>query len=327
MPLQVGTWVCIQSRSREGYILYVSSAFRDILGYNPLDAIGKPASQFLDSDDFVVYNNLYLSGTPENIVVGYISLIWLDGTRLYLRTITFFCGEINFHVVSYNPQIINVASMERARTRRFNFSGSGGNMQAMLEQIQQAIGCNHDDHHGTVEVQHQPETRRLTTRPSIQACLVLDLVSRLREPMPLGPNVIFATNSIEQIIGVEATEFQGLPFLSAVAPADVTKAGEFLQNISTSNAIAFVTIRLLQNPLSEENPDGSQQVEVEIMGAGYDDGAILLCQPVQQHRLGDTQPSAGHPANYNDDTGYLSLEELISTDAETSGVDATWHDA
>ncbi|ORX73848.1 hypothetical protein DL89DRAFT_263873 [Linderina pennispora] len=282
MPLQVGTWVCIQSRSREGYILYVSSAFRDILGYNPVEAIGKPASQFLDSDDFVVYNDLYL-------------------------TITFFCGEINFHV--------------RARTRRFNFSGSDGNMQATLEQIQQAIDCNHDDHHDTAEAQHQPERR------PCQACLVLDLVSRLREPMPLGPNVIFATNSIEQIIGVEATEFQGLPFLSAVAPADVTKAGEFLQNISTSNAIAFVTIQLLQNPFSEESPDGSRQVEVEIMGAGYDDGAILLCQPVQQHRLGDTQPFAGHAANYDDDTGYLSLEELISTDAETSGVDATWHDA
>ncbi|KAJ1938273.1 hypothetical protein FBU59_004490 [Linderina macrospora] len=277
---------------------------------------------FLEGDDFVVYNDLYLSGTPENIVVGCISLNWLDGTRLYLRTVTFFCGEINFHAVTYDPLTINAESMERARTRRFCFSGDDGTAQTTLAQIQQAIDTSPDELSSVLEAQHQPARQNSAPQTSIQACLVLDSVSQLRESMPLGPNVIFATQSIEHIIGVEAIDLQGSPFLSAVAAGDITAASGFLQNIATNNAIAFVTIRMAYGLLSGTSSGHQRLVQVEIMGAGYDDGAILLCQAVQQRRLGDTRLAAVN----GDDHGYLSLEELLSTDAETSGVDSGWGD-
>ncbi|KAJ2888078.1 hypothetical protein FB639_000884 [Coemansia asiatica] len=137
-----------------------------------------------------------------------------------------------------------------------------------------------------------PTIRALTRKIGlICACLVLETGSRE------GPRVLFASRSFSRIVGVETDEVQGLGFLTLVAPRDVTRASEFLEKV-------FVSMDVLVEQLAFVV--GEREIVVEVMAAGSSEGAMLLCQMKAPDRTCD------------DEEGYLSLEDIISSDPETS---------
>lgn len=127
-----------------------------------------------------------------------------------------------------------------------------------------------------------------------RACVILE---RLGE-RPMGPRIIFASNTLERIAGVEASDIQDTSFLELVAARDVSRAAKFLGEVERSADIVLEHLTL-------RHADGDE-VAVEVLAAGSDDGAILLCQQLTNIR------------NSTMDGGCLSLEEMISSDPETS---------
>ncbi|KAJ2876441.1 hypothetical protein GGH93_000758 [Coemansia aciculifera] len=136
--------------------------------------------------------------------------------------------------------------------------------------------------------------------------------------VPMGPRVLFASNSFDRIINIDACDVQGIPFLLLVASEDVAKAGRFLDNIKTASTVLIEHLLLLADPLAELT-NGEQRepktVAVEIMAAGADSGAVMLCQLARQ-------PLCSGICELSD--GYMSLEDIISSDPETSDIADVW---
>ncbi|KAJ1989706.1 hypothetical protein GGI25_004732 [Coemansia spiralis] len=110
----------------------------------------------------------------------------------------------------------------------------------------------------------------------------------------MGPKVVFASASFGRIIGIDSWETQGQDFLSLLLLSEVAMAADFLQRVAQSTEILLGRLRFARNPGVSD---------VEVIAAGSEDGIILVCQ------LGRDN---------------LSLEEIISSDAETSDVDNRW---
>ncbi|KAJ2609869.1 hypothetical protein H4S08_003868 [Coemansia sp. RSA 1365] len=132
-----------------------------------------------------------------------------------------------------------------------------------------------------------------------------------------------------QIIDVDASDIQGLSFLSLVAAEDTLRAGKFLEDMATPERIVLENIKFLANPISDTNSavgrvGNMTQMErpvrrtvmVELVGAGSDDGAIVLFQ------LNQPQPFESRAMPSSD--GYMSLKNIISSDPETSDVSSAW---
>ncbi|KAJ2377504.1 hypothetical protein GGI05_006861, partial [Coemansia sp. RSA 2603] len=120
----------------------------------------------------------------------------------------------------------------------------------------------------------------------------------------MGPQVLFASRSFGKMIGVDTSDIQGSSFLSLVAPEDMVRASAFLERVASNMDVIVERLRM-----RVEQHDAK---EAEVMAAGSDEGTILLCQ---MEKCG----------NVVDSSGCLSLEELISSDPETSDVASDWH--
>ncbi|KAJ2755372.1 hypothetical protein H4S06_003428, partial [Coemansia sp. BCRC 34490] len=153
---------------------------------------------------------------------------------------------------------------------------------------------------------------------------------------PMGPRIIFASSSLSRITNIDACDIQGTPLMSLVPPEDVTKTARFLERVSVSDDVVIDFLRLLvlddefaNDGVNSSNDDDDSDyegyrnplvakgfVDVEVMAAGSADGIILLCQQIRSGRI--------LPNGSYDSEGYLSLEEIISSDIETSDYSGNW---
>ncbi|KAJ1964926.1 hypothetical protein GGI12_001123 [Dipsacomyces acuminosporus] len=148
-----------------------------------------------------------------------------------------------------------------------------------------------------------------------QACFVLKDLRSSNVDGSKGANIMFVTDSINRIINVDSCDLQNQPFLSLVAHEDVTRAAGFLEKALYGDALVVEKLHLLYDPL-ESSPLGKpKRVSVEFMAMGSDAGAILLCQ--LDKATGAARGKNNNTNNNNSDV-YLSLEDIISSDPETS---------
>ncbi|KAJ2524843.1 hypothetical protein GGI11_000524 [Coemansia sp. RSA 2049] len=172
--------------------------------------------------------------------------------------------------------------------------------------------------------------------PTRRACLIVDKVTEPGDQNPMGPRIIFASSSFSRITNIDACDIQGTPLMSLVPPEDVTKTARFLERVSVSDDVVIDFLRLLVLDdefandgvnSSNDNDDSADEgyrnplvakgfVDVEAMAAGSADGIILLCQQIRSGRI--------LPNGSYDSEGYLSLEEIISSDIETSDYSGNW---
>ncbi|KAJ1952535.1 hypothetical protein EC988_003508 [Linderina pennispora] len=215
--------------------------------------------------------------------------------------------------------------MENTRIRHFRYAAIDAKKHETLSKIEQAVRSMPANAQDRPPQPESPVLHRTHPTPPgmIQACVILDSLKTLPRDSPHGPRIRFATNSLEHILNCDAIDLLGIPLLSIVAQRDVTKASEFLQKLGTGTGIYFITLNLLRDPFVQvTDRQAAELVVVDIMGAGSDDGGILLCQP-------QTKPMRRHDSHYDtmsgDDFPASLLTDVISTDAETSGYDSAWN--
>ncbi|KAJ2499901.1 hypothetical protein GGH96_003159 [Coemansia sp. RSA 1972] len=94
--------------------------------------------------------------------------------------------------------------------------------------------------------------------------------------------------------------------------------------MSSPERLVLEHLKFLANPVytNAENGEQSSEVTVEVLGAGSDEGAIILCQL--------DYASSHRSRNINDDVemdGYMSLEDIITSDPESSDMSDMWKTA
>ncbi|KAJ1760493.1 hypothetical protein LPJ77_006138, partial [Coemansia sp. RSA 2523] len=155
-----------------------------------------------------------------------------------------------------------------------------------------------------------------------KACLILvGSLTTSEENNPLGPTILFASNSFTHILDADVSDIQGMSFLSLVATQDTIKAARFLEKMTSPERIVLDRLKFSANPVdTDADGDGqSSEVTVEVLGAGSDEGAIILCQ------LDNASSHRSRDINDDDElSGYMSLEDIITSDPESSDVSDMW---
>ncbi|KAJ1718332.1 hypothetical protein LPJ61_006687, partial [Coemansia biformis] len=118
-----------------------------------------------------------------------------------------------------------------------------------------------------------------------------------------------------------------------VAPEDVVHAGRYFERLSDTTDVQCETFSLLKHPhiidgdifvADEENP----RIVVEALGAAVDDGVVFMIRklrtipPPKRGSMGDYVHAWAPEAD--NEGGYLSLAEMISSDPDTSDAPGLW---
>ncbi|KAJ1723653.1 hypothetical protein LPJ53_002036 [Coemansia erecta] len=278
MPL---AYIAVHDKTPMMRLLYASSNIREATQFTPSEVIGRPAFSFIKTRKVGEYKEDFGHHQSDSVVVRNTVVNAKDGTSVYMRIIHFSCDDIAFNVAMVYPDMVGLPGSAREARRR------------MIEQR-----CRAQD------------TVYRCSRRVIQACLVLERAEAVDSVSPLGARVVFASRSFELIAGTESSDVQGVAFLSLVATEDVARAAGFLERVAGERSVVIERLRFSRVCAGEQE----SHVLVEVMAAGSDDGAILLCRPI-----------SGLGAGRRSGDGYMSLEEIISSDAETSDIADMWH--
>ncbi|KAJ1724681.1 hypothetical protein LPJ61_005712 [Coemansia biformis] len=168
-----------------------------------------------------------------------------------------------------------------------------------------------------------------TARASrVKACVILSKPAD--EGGGQGPVIEFVTNTISSIYSgdVDADELIGTPFLSLVASEDITKAALYMDNLFRISKPQLCAIRLARHPMlsdNEQHPEDTEPIKIEAFGASSNDKLMLLCQKVRR-KPRSTRTPANADDQYDDDMPYMTLEEIISSDPESSDINKQWYE-
>ncbi|KAJ1958937.1 hypothetical protein GGI12_004605 [Dipsacomyces acuminosporus] len=301
------TYIGIHERTPEVPILYISSSVRQALLFEPEECIGQSVKDFFaDSGDGEGFRKELGSYSDENVIVTKVIAKRKDNTPVRIRSIAFACSNVTFHLLTAYPLAATDKHNEHISVQKFKCNLNQTNARSGEHVLYSGQGSSGAQRLAKKTTQRDVYQHVISSiRKSHQACLVLeDLKSNNTDGKP-GARIIFVTDSINRILDVDACDLQEVPFLSLVALQDITKAADFLDKALCGSVLALETLRLLVNPLESSQLGSPKCVSVEFMAMGSDDGAVMLCQPKQE-------------LSYDGKDGYLSLEEIISSDPGTS---------
>ncbi|KAJ2499900.1 hypothetical protein GGH96_003158 [Coemansia sp. RSA 1972] len=314
----------IHDKTPEMRTLYVSSNIRQVIQCEPSELIGQPSLPFVASENAEDYKQLMEAQNLNKVVVTEVLARLPMGEMYYIRIIHFNCDNIALNLCTVYPDRLPEPAI--ARPMRFEvFDPNTPQAQELggfrvgsgsSSQIPQTVNSMADE----LQTQSSRIMRYAQTRT--KACLILvGSLSMSEENNPLGPNILFASNSFTRILDAEISDIQGLSFLSLIAAHDTIKAARFLEKMTSPERIVLDRLKFLANPVDTdaEDVDHLSVVTVEVLGAGSDEGAIILCQldNASTHRSRDID---------DDDelNGYMSLEDIITSDPESSDVSDMW---
>ncbi|KAJ1899053.1 hypothetical protein LPJ66_002367 [Kickxella alabastrina] len=299
----------VHDKTPDMRVLYVSSNIRNILQYEPEDILGQPAFTYIANGNGKNYKSTIGLNTRHDMIVANIDVLARNGKLIHLRVIHFNCDNMAFNVTVTVPETVSKLKDKRG----LNLERMGWHNTDTDD-----VGCKkpggmsgQHGFHVSLGRQKKPQT----TNTSVQACLVLEKQRTSEDHRPDGPLVLFASNSFEHIIGIDSTDIQGVAFLSLVSTEDLAKAAMFLDRVAKLADTAIERFRLRV----DSNVDASCSVSVEVMAAGSDEGAMLLFQMDRPRDIADKE-------ELDMASGYMSLEDIISSDYDTTDVDESWND-
>ncbi|KAJ2307912.1 hypothetical protein IWW55_000725 [Coemansia sp. RSA 2706] len=335
------TYIAIHSRCNSASVLYVSGGIREALGYTPSQIITKPALAFIadefQNDYMLIYSRN--SGNCEgddsdedgaDVHSFYLNTTHADGHVLLERVTTIKCSNCVIAVITAYPEItgqnqkeLEVEMIDR-KMKRVNITRE---KKARLER-QKKVG----------KPFIQPSMDRVRSK-QIKAAFILEradvasLETAETGRRPAGPLVAFCTGSVSHLIEADTSDVMNYPFLKLVAPESIAYVSDFFDRLLDSNSVMFDTFALLKHPRiidgdifvgDEENP----RIIVECLGAAADDGIALLlrCLRVEpaprRNTMGNYIQST--PLEIDKGSGYQTLADIISSDAETSAAPDEW---
>ncbi|KAJ2390465.1 hypothetical protein H4S02_001850 [Coemansia sp. RSA 2611] len=333
------TFIGIHSRSNATELLYVSSGIREALGYTPSQIVAKPAKSFIadefQSDYPLIYDRDAGSGEDEDddeadVHSFYINVKHADGHVLLERVTSIKCSSCVIAIATVYPDVtgqklkelevqtidkemkrVNITREKEAKLKHQKKSGK------MPEQV--TIG--------------RLRNKQVKVAFILERADVVSLETAETGRRPEGPLVAFCTGSVSHLIEADTSDVMNCPFLKLVAPESIAYVSDFFDRLLDSNSVMFDTFALLKHPHiidgdifvgDEENP----RIIVECLGAAADDGIALLLR----HLRTAPAPKRDTLGNYirsvtmeiDKESGYQTLADLISSDAETSDAANEW---
>ncbi|KAJ2848342.1 hypothetical protein IWW36_003352 [Coemansia brasiliensis] len=316
-------------------ILYVSSSVRQVTSSEPSWLVGQSAVQYLSNGNLEEYRQLAVVRDQNNVIITGLCASTAEGNVHNMRVIQFNCDNIVLNVceiikdpvtgqVDAPPMNIEVYNPAEQTSSHRDYSPTSqiSNQNAQRKVTRKKNSEQNASIANTGRVMHYARTRT-------KACLILEgSLTSCSSNNITGPKIIFASNSFSRIINADASDIQGLPFLSLVAAQDTVAAAGFLERMATPDRIVFDSLRFIVDPVdnalveaqsrTELSSDGAV-VTVEVLGAGSDDGAIILCQL--------DKPRTSRINVDGEADGYLSLEDIVSSDPNTSDAPELWKSA
>ncbi|KAJ1962749.1 hypothetical protein GGI12_002462 [Dipsacomyces acuminosporus] len=310
------TYIAIHERTPEMRILYISSSVRQALLYEPEEFVGRSPTEFIadnvDGEEYQRHNGTY---SDDNVIMAKVVANRKDGSAVFVRSIAFACSNVNFCMATTCPDINIERQRKRMSIRKFKCNLNEANGRNGEHVLFNALnGSQHkSDSSGRGGSYDTSETLRREMYRNVidaikkarQACIVLEDLNCNSANGSRGARIMFVTDSINRILNVDSCDLQGVPFLSLVALEDVVKAADFLDKALHGSVLSLEKLRILENPLEDDQLYSPKCVSVEFMAMGSVDGAIMLCQ-------------LERPSGAGGNDGYLSLEEIISSDPGTS---------
>ncbi|KAJ1664445.1 hypothetical protein IW140_004729 [Coemansia sp. RSA 1813] len=321
-----GAFVGIHDKTPDMRILYVSSGVQPVLNYCQEEMIGREVQLFMLPDEKDKYQLAFGPLSQENIGLFYTSIKRHNGDYVFIRIIHFDCDGVGLNACFVTDPAEHSAGLANSLQVTAN-GGPGPNSGPQRVLTNSSLG------NGALNIARviarrnaadaQSSSADIGRSPTRRACLIIDKVTDPREYNTMGPRIIFASNSLSRITNIDACDIQGTPFMSLVPPEDVTKTARFLEQVSKSNDVVIDCLQLAVFDGNHESMADYRRslvaprtIDVEVMAAGSEDGIILLCQQIRSGRM--------LPNGTFDSEGYLSLEEIISSDAESSDLPSNW---
>ncbi|KAJ1882803.1 hypothetical protein H4R99_001262 [Coemansia sp. RSA 1722] len=335
------TFIGIHARDESTQVLYISSGCRQAMGYTPAQVMAGRARDFIADPYNGDYPQIYESKvngeeTDEdeaNAYVMYMNLKNTNGTPVLHRVTTFKCDNCVIVVAVAFPEV--------------PFQGRHELEVQMLDGAMKRLNITRQKEQEEADVQRRREEAAQGRRvplyyaPSrqIKVAFVLENpevaeASTEAGRRQNGPLIVFVTGSVSRLIDADTSDLLRFPFLKLVAPEDVLKASVFFDQLADSPDVLFETFSLLSRPPVMEGdvvvPDTqNSRILVECLGANVQDGVALLLRKLKTV----PPPTRDSVGNYirktkvhevDEDGGYLSLSEMISSDPESSSVPEMW---
>ncbi|KAJ2632270.1 hypothetical protein H4R22_001381 [Coemansia sp. RSA 1290] len=312
-------------------ILYVSSSVRQVTSYEPSWLAGQSAVPYLSNGNLEEYRQLAVLRDQNNVIITGLCASTAEGNMHNMRVIQFNCDNIVLNVC----EIVKDPLTEQIQAPPMNvevYDYTGQPASHTAESPSHRI-CNQNSRRTARKATEERNLSNSSTgmvmhyaRTRTKACLILEgSLTSCSPNSATGPKIIFASNSFSRIINADASDLQGLSFLSLIAAQDTVAAASFLEKMALSDRIVFDSLKFIVDPVDNgpveaQNRTGLSSdravVTVEVLGAGSDDGAIILCQL--------DRPRTSR-INVNGETdGYLSLEDIVSSDPSTSDAPDIW---
>ncbi|KAJ2077057.1 hypothetical protein H4R24_005349 [Coemansia sp. RSA 988] len=314
------SFIGVHDESSEMRILYASANIERVLNIHPRYIIGQSSYEFFASGKSQEYHMQTGATTGDDVSIVYTTVLRDDASPVHLRLVHFKCDGVGFNAC-YVISDSNETNMEEEHAA--TIADNSTDPMSVNRSVVREFEENNN---------RRPHTRR-NTLGMVRACVVLGALINVDDIDMLGPPVLYASPSFEGIIGEDTCEIQGKPFLSLVATQDLLNAGKFLKRMTESGNITSETLLLQVNPFEDphahsddyDNQGDSEEratnkVRVEIIGAGGNDGAVLL---IQLQRLPLYPRYSAVEGNHMEMLS-ISLEDIISSDPETSDYTHAW---
>ncbi|KAJ1880002.1 hypothetical protein H4R99_002089 [Coemansia sp. RSA 1722] len=300
------SFIAIHDKSQESRILYISSGVRQAMGTEPQQMIGHSAYVFMIDDSYSQsYSSLQCGDTDEtSVAVMHINTKHENGELVASRVFVFSCDTCNVIIAVMYPGRVRQSAPTMSISR------------PPLAPVSILDRASRETQLRSCMVLEQPQPTEVMLPNGLSSGVTTS---------PGGPKIVFVTNSISRLLDTDGDELVGMPFLKLVAPESLADAARFLDDMLASNNVVFARLFLLYRLLNS-NSEGSSRsrIEVEIVGAHSDDGAVLLCRMIRY--CAAPRKYLGSGAGFQKlrstkegvDSGYRSLAELISSDPDTS---------
>ncbi|KAJ2161542.1 hypothetical protein GGF46_001397 [Coemansia sp. RSA 552] len=321
------TYIGIHTLDEDMDILYISSGCMEALGFTPEFIMDQGGVEYVaDSFDKKEYMKVYQSldrtdGGEEdddeaNALVIHLHLEAANGRPLLQRMTAFKCDNCVVVVGMSFPEV----SFQDRTTLEVERLGSAMEQMGVSDK-----GALRERGHRSPFVARSRQVKAVFVvecAPEVNQATG-DLNERAE-----GPLIVFVTGSVSRLIDADTSDMSSYPFLKLVAPEDVLHVSKFFDRLSISTDVMFETFSLLHRPhvidgdvviADQDNP----RVVVECLGAATQDGVVILLRklrvvPAPKRDTMGNYVRPRYAALDEDDAGYVTLSEFISSDPETS---------
>ncbi|KAJ1988722.1 hypothetical protein GGI25_004786 [Coemansia spiralis] len=311
------TFLGIHSRDEATQILYISSGCRQSMGYTPAYMISRRALDFIadpyHGDYPRIYENKEEDEDEANAYVMYMNIKTANGTPVLHRVTTFKCDNCVIVVGMAFPE---APYQDRHELEVQMLDGAMRKLNITREQRVEARGQRVPLYYARAQ--------QIKVAFVLESPLATDATDARRQN---GPLVVFVTGSVSRLIDADTSDLLRFPFLKLVAPEDIVLVSKFFERLAETPDVLFETFALLQRPRVIDGDvvvadEQNTRIVVECLGANVQDGVALLLRklrtqaPPSKDTLGNYTKPKIHEVD--EDGGYLTLSEIISSDPETS---------